>query len=432
MHDILFSHSLRDFLFGKYKSNSKERYLKRKEKKLLNNNIGAAATTTDQNKAAVAGAATTDQNQVAVAVAQQQDTTKAEPPCEMRASPTEDRDRRDGQHYSWQSGARLDAMATVPFTGNRDNNDGVGRRHADPQFWQHRSGDDRGMRMTMMSIMPSPIQNRRLPPSPAPFNVTSPPPPAPQNPVPAFPPPPPCYAAATTTATTPCRRAAAAQDILASIYNGQLPLINLPVLLQQQTAMQKSLAQRKANKASPAAATAAANSPASAVAAKSPAAAAAATNSPAAAAVANFSAVSNSPAAATASLQQPNKRTDSPSTVTAEDESQSSATDELEEESDVDPADAAAVLFDNPRHRRACTTSSMKCHPRRDSFDTALAQAMDAVLAPADNDALRDFSEQRLIDFAGVLVRAAQQYQNSNINLVVDSNNINRSGGGAS
>jgi hypothetical protein len=95
------------------------------------------------------------------------------------------------------------------------------------------------------------------------------------------------------------------------------------------------------------------------------------------------------------------KRTDSPpfasnTAVTTEDEGQSSNTVEQEDESDTEEVP--------PSH--SVETRSV---PSRRGFDAALAQAMDAVLAPADNDALRLFSEHRLVVFAGILTKASHQ-----------------------
>jgi hypothetical protein len=155
-------------------------------------------------------------------------------------------------------------------------------------------------------------------------------------------------------------RPSTAQDILASIYNGQLPLINVHGLRQQKTATQMLLAP---------------------------------TNTHTQAWLQLPHNISNNGTS---------KRTESPpfatnTAVTTEDEGQSS------QEEETDTEETAAVL---PRH--SVETWSVQ---RRRSFDAALAQAMDAVLAPADNDALRLFSEHRLVVFAGVLTKAARQYK---------------------
>jgi hypothetical protein len=155
-------------------------------------------------------------------------------------------------------------------------------------------------------------------------------------------------------------RPSTTQDVLASIYNGQLPLINVHGLRQQKAATQMLLAQTN-------------------------------THTPAGLQLPHN--ISNN---------RTSKRTDSPpfathTAVTTEDEGQSS------QEEETDTEEAAAVL---PSH--SVETWSVQ---RRRSFDAALAQAMDAVLAPADNDALRLFSEHRLVVFAGVLTKAAHQYK---------------------
>jgi hypothetical protein len=183
--------SLREFLFGKYKSNSRERYLKRKRLQLDD----LAATT----EAAV-----------------------ATPP--QYGSPAAD---HDIQLNRLGNDTQRDKPAFSTDSSNNRHSTGTDR------FVQHQGKSS--MRQQMMAMAREIGQTRRQQ-QPDNSSLTAP---REQSAPPESPPPPP-------NPTWP----PTAQDVLASIYNGQLPpLINIHGLWQQKAATQQMqlLAQTNAN-----------------------------------------------------------------------------------------------------------------------------------------------------------------------------------------